>query len=97
MFSLALLTATGTYIIFWKLGILKLFHYKELRPATDGGLDALTTFGLVALFAGTFSGMMVGMISGLMVSGLLLVSRIFIRPKKTLRGKLHGIIHRSQR
>ena len=87
----AALTATGMYVIMAKLGLFKLFRIKEARKVTDGGLDALLTFGLIAVFAGTVSGMMIGMVSGLMISGMLFMTRLFIKPSKSLGGVTHGI------
>lgn len=87
MIEMALLTALGTFIVMWKLRIFRLFRYKEVRAAADGGLDFFMTVGLVTLFAGTFSGVMIGMMSGLILSGLLLVTRWIIKPTKSLRGK----------
>ena len=68
MFILPLLTATGMFIVLWKIGAFKLFKIKETRKVADGGLDAVMTFGLVAIFAGTFSGMIMAMTSGLLFS-----------------------------
>jgi hypothetical protein len=87
----AVMTATGMYIIMAKLGLFKLFKIKQTRKLTDGGLDVLMTFGLIAIFAGTVSGMMIAMMSGLMLSGMLFLTRYFIKPTKSLGGAYNGI------
>ena len=97
MFILPLLTATGMFIVMWKLGVFKLFKIKETRKAADGGLDLLMTFGLIAVFAGTFSGMILAMTSGLMLSGMLFAARAFIKPTKSLGGMWNGITKRFKR
>ena len=94
MFLMALLTATGMFIILWKIGVFRLFKIKETRKVTDGGLDAVMTFGLIAIFAGTFSGMILAMTSGLMLSGMLFIARSLIKPTKSIGGTLDGITRR---
>lgn len=93
----ALMTATGLYVIMAKLGLFKLFRIGAARKVTDGGLDALMTFGLIAIFAGTVSGMMIAMMSGLMLSGMLFATRYFIKPTRSLGGITHGIGKRIRR
>jgi hypothetical protein len=93
----ALMTATGMYIIMAKLGIFKLFKIKQTRKVTDGGLDILVTFGLIAVFAGTVSGMMIAMMSGLALSGMLFATRCFIKPTKSLGGAFNGVNKRIRR
>lgn len=90
MFTLALMTATGMFIVLWKIGAFKLFKYKETRKVADGGLDATMTFSLIAIFAGTFSGMIMAMTSGLILSGMLFIARSLIKPTKSIRGTKHG-------
>lgn len=90
MLMMASLTAVGLFIVIWKLGLLRIFRYRETRKAADGGMDLLLTAGLMTMFAGTFSGMMVGMIAGLMLSGLLYLARILIKPTKSLKTRFHG-------
>jgi hypothetical protein len=87
----ALMTATGMYVIMAKLGLFKLFRIKQTRKVTDGGLDVIMTFGLIAVFAGTVSGMMIAMMSGLMLSAMLFTTRYFIKPTKSLGGVFHGV------
>jgi len=87
----AVMTATGMYIVMAKLGLFKLFRIKQTRKITDGGLDVLMTFGLVAVFAGTVSGMMIAMMSGLMLSAMLFATRYFIKPTKSLGGAFNGV------
>jgi hypothetical protein len=86
----ALMTATGMYIIMAKIGLFKLFKVKQTRKVTDGGLDVLMSLGLITIFAGTVSGMMIAMMSGLMLSGMLFATRYFIKPTKSLGGVFHG-------
>lgn len=93
----ALMTATGMYIVMAKLGLFKLFKIKQARRVTDGGLDVLMTFGLIAVFAGTVSGMMIAMMSGLTLSGMLFITRYFVKPTKSLGGISHGINKRIRR
>lgn len=90
MMIMSLATAVGLFIVIWKLGLLRLFRYRETRKATDGGLDLLLTTGLITVFAGTFSGVMIGIMSGLILSGLLFVSRLMIKPTKSIRTFFHG-------
>ena len=97
MFTLPFLTAIGIFIVMWKLGVFNLFKIKETRKAADGGLDMLMTFGLIAIFAGTFSGMILAMMSGLMLSGMLFLARYFIKPTKSIGGTLHGVTNWFQR
>jgi hypothetical protein len=97
MFTFMILTAVGMYIVLWKIGVFKLFKIRETRRATDGGLDAAMTFGLVAMFAGTMSGMLIAMGSGLMLSGLLFLTRSFIKPTKSIGGTLDGITRRFRK
>ncbi len=87
----AVMTAAGMYIVMAKLGLFKLFKIKQTRKVTDGGLDVLMTFGLIAIFAGTVSGMMIAMMSGLMLSGMLFITRYFIKPTKSLGGAFNGV------
>lgn len=90
----AMLTATGMYIVMAKIGIFKLFRIRETRKVADGGLDVLATFGLIAIFAGTVSGMMIAMMSGLMLSGLLFLTRSLIKPTLSLGGVYNGTVKR---
>ena len=87
----ALMTATGMYIVMAKLGLFKLFKIKQTRKVTDGGLDVIVTFGLIAIFAGQVSGMLIALMSGLMLSGMLFVTRCFIKPTRSLGGIYHGV------
>jgi len=91
MFWMSLMTATGLFIVLLKLGILRFFRIKETRRFADGGLDMLTTFGLIAIMAGTFSGVMIAMMSGLMLSGMFFATRLIIKPTKSIGGTLNGI------
>ena len=93
----AVMTATGMYIVMAKLGLFKLFRIKQTRKVTDGGLDVLMTFGLIAVFAGPVSGMMIAMMSGLMLSGMLFATRYFIKPTKSLGGIFNGVNKRIRR
>lgn len=93
----AMMTATGMYVVMAKLGLFKLFKIKETRKVADGGLDVLVTFGLVVVFAGTVSGMLIGMMSGLMLSGMLFATRCFIKPSKSIRGICNGANKRIRR
>lgn len=93
----AVMTASGMFIIMAKLGLFKLFRIKQARKVTDGGLDVLMTFGLIAVFAGTVSGMMIAMMSGLMLSGMLFATRCFIKPTRSLGGAFNGINKRIRR
>jgi hypothetical protein len=93
----ALMTATGMYIVMAKLGLFKLFKIKQARKVTDGGLDILVTLGLITVFAGTVSGMMIAMMSGLALSGMLFATRCFIKPTKSLGGVFNGANKRIRR
>lgn len=93
----ALMTASGVYIVMAKLGLFKLFKVKQTRRLTDGGLDVLMTLGLITVFAGTVSGMMIAMMSGLTLSGMLYVTRVFIKPTRSLGGAFNGTNQRIRR
>lgn len=92
-----LVTAIGIYIIMLKIGLINVFRVKETRRVADGGLDLGISLGLVALLAGSFSGMMVAAITGLMVSGMLYVTRLLVKPTKSIGGKLNGVSNRVRK
>jgi len=75
MFTLALITALGVYFIFMRIGMRRVLGF-------GAAADITTSIGLVLLGAATFSGMMVALIAGAMLSVMLFTTRLFLKPTK---------------
>lgn len=74
------ITCCAVYIVLWQLDIQKILGYHVL-------FDISFTVILSMLFAGTYSGMLVAMAAGLMLSVLLLLTKWFIGYKKIIGWK----------
>ena len=97
MTVMALLTVAGLFFLFLKFGTKFLKRLIGMDSVADIGI----TVFLVALFGltATFSGMMVGIIAGVIISVILLVSkRIFPHEKleRDINGKWHWVAKQPQ-
>ena len=75
MLSAGLLTAMGIIFLLYKVGFKRVLGYDVL-------IDIVATIGLMYIFAGTYSGMMAGIVGGLFVSVVLLVAKKFMGYEK---------------
>ena len=74
MFTQSVLIALAIFVVFLKLDIRKVVNWDII-------IDIVFTVTLAALFSGTFSGLMVAGIAGLILTGLLAFSRAFFGVK----------------
>lgn len=75
IFLPATITFVAIYIVLWQLDIYKILGYHVL-------VDICVTITLATLFAGTYSGVMVAMLAGLMLSIALLITKWLIGYKR---------------
>jgi len=83
MFTIAIFTALGIYVIFLRLGI-----YRVLRWGS--AVDIAVSAGLVFVLAGSFIGVATASIAGVLVSVLLALTKLLLpkpKPKPTLWAK----------
>ncbi len=70
------LTGLGVIILFFRVGLRRVL-------SIGVAVDIVISLSLVAFFIGTFSGLMTAAVAGIVISAFLLLTRIFIRPRKT--------------
>lgn len=78
-----ILTALGFWIILLKLNIRKVLNFEI-------GIDVMFTVGMVMFLAGTFSGIMTGVIAGITLSILLYLSKKIWGVQRLLKEKENG-------
>lgn len=65
------ITALGVIIIFYRIGIRRVLRW-------GAGVDVLVSVGLAAWLANTFMGVMTALIAGVLISGFLLIAKLFL-------------------
>ena len=75
IFTFSILTAIAVYIVLCKLDILKVVYYEVAT-------DIIMTVLLALLYKGTYSGTMIAIISGLLLSIMLKATRVLFGYKK---------------